>query len=70
MDIRKLDINDGNIIVLTYGDEVDVDSINTHYNQVRKAIQTKYDCIVIANRTDFIQNITILKGDSEVFPFR
>ena len=70
MDIRKLDINDGDIIVLTYGDEIDVDSINTHYNQVREAIQTRYDCIVVANRTDFIQEITVLKGDSEVLPFR
>ena len=70
MDIRKLDINDGDIIVLTYGDEIDVDIINTHYNQVREAIQTKYDCIVVANRTDFIQEITVLKGDSEVLPFR
>ena len=68
MDIRKLDINDGDIIILTYGDEIDVDSINTHYNQVREAIQTKYDCIVVANRTDFIQDITVLAG--EVLPFR
>ena len=70
MDIRKLDINNGDIIVLTYGDEIDVDLINTHYNQVREAIQTRYDCIVIANRTDFIQEITVLKGDGEVLPFR
>ena len=68
MDIRKLDINDGDIIILTYGDEIDVDSINTHYNQVREAIQTKYDCIVVANRTDFIQDVTVLAG--EVLPFR
>ena len=70
MDIRKLDINDGDIIVLTYGDELDVDEINTHYEACRKAIQTRYNCIVIANRTDFIQDITVLKGDSEVLPFR
>ena len=70
MDIQKLDINDGDIIILTYGDDIDVDSINTHYNQVRETIQTKYDCIVVANRTDFIQDITVLKGDGEVFPFR
>ena len=70
MDIRKLDINDGDVIILTYGDELDVDEINTHYNQVREAIQTRYDCIVIANRIDFIQDITVLKNDSEVFPFR
>ena len=68
MDIRKLDINDGDIIILTYGDEIDVDSINTHYNQVREAIQTRYDCIVVANRTDFVQDITVLTG--EVLPFR
>ena len=68
MDIRKLDINDGDIIVLTYGDEIDVDSINTHYNQVKEAIQTRYDCIVIANRSDFIQDVTVLTG--EVLPFR
>ena len=68
MDIRKLDINDGDVIILTYGDDIDVDSINTHYNQVREAIQTKYDCIIIANRTDFIQDITMLTG--EVLPFR
>ena len=68
MDIRKLDINDGDIIILTYGDEIDVDSINTHYNQVREAIQTRYDCIIVANRTDFIQDITVLTG--EVLPFR
>ena len=68
MDIRKLDINDGDIIVLTYGDELDLDSINTHYNQVREAIQTKYDCIVIANHIDLIQDITVLTG--EVLPFR
>ena len=68
MDIQKLDINDGDVIILTYSDEIDIDSINTHYNQTQKAIQEKYDCIVIANRTDFIQDVTILTG--EVFPFR
>ena len=70
MDIRKLDIADGDVVFLTYGDEIDVDSINTHYNQVKDALQTKYDCIVIANRIDFIQDITILKNNGEVLPFR
>ena len=70
MDIRKLDIHDGDIIILTYGDELDVDEINIHYEACRKAIQARYDCIVIANRTDFIQEITVLKSNSEVLPFR
>lgn len=68
MDIRKLDINDGDIIILTYSDEIDIDGINVHYNKVREAIQARYDCTVIANRTDFIQDITVLTG--EVLPFR
>lgn len=68
MDIQKLDINDGDIIILTYGGEIDVDSINTHYNQTREAIQARYDCIVVANHADFIQDITVLTG--EVLPFR
>ena len=68
MDIQRLDVNDGDIIILTYGGEIDVDSINTHYNQTRKAIQEKYNCVVIANHTDFIQDVTVLTG--EVLPFR
>ena len=68
MDIRKLDVNNGDIIILTYGGELDIDTINTHYNQVREAIQSEYDCIVIANHIDLIQDVTVLKG--EVLPFR
>ena len=68
MDIRKLDVNDGDIIVLTYGGELDIDTINTHYNQAREAIQSKYNCTVIANHTELIQDITVLTG--EVLPFR
>lgn len=70
MDIQQLNIADGDVIFLTYSDELDVDSINTHYEHCKTAIQTKYDCIVVANRTDFIQDITVLKGDGEVLPFR
>ena len=70
MDIQQLDIADGDVIFLTYNDELDVDVINTHYERCRLAIQAKYDCIVIANRTDFIEDITVLKGDGEVLPFR
>ena len=70
MDIQQLNIADGDVIFLTYNDELDADAINTHYERCRLAIQTKYDCIAIANRTDFIEDITVLKGDGEVLPFR
>lgn len=70
MDIQKLNIADGDVIFLTYNDELDLDSINTHYECCKTAIQAKYDCVIIANRTDFIQDIAVLKGDGEVLPFR
>jgi hypothetical protein len=70
MDIQKLDIHDGDVIVVTYNDELDADTINSHYEALAAALNTKYDCIVIANHTDFMKNITILSSENGGLPFR
>lgn len=70
MDIQKLDIHDGDVIVITYNDELDADTINSHYEALAAALNTKYDCIVIANHTDFMKNITILSSENGGLPFR
>lgn len=70
MDIQKLDIHDGDVIVVTYNEKLDVDTINNHYDALTAAINTKYDCIVIANRTDFMKNITVLSSENGGLPFR
>jgi hypothetical protein len=68
MDIQKLNIDYGDIVILTYSDQMDIDAINTHYNTVKEVIKSKGG-IVIANREDLLIGIQIIK-EEEGYPFQ
>lgn len=70
MDIQKLDIEYGDVVVLTYGDTLDLDEINTHYEAIKDLLHNQFGCIVIPNRIDFIKDITIIKDENGGLPFR
>jgi hypothetical protein len=68
MDIQKLNIDYGDIVILTYSDQMDMDAINTHYNAIKEVIKSKGG-IVVPNREDLLTGIQIIK-EEEGYPFQ
>jgi hypothetical protein len=70
MDVKILNVEYGDVVVLTYDEDIDIDAANAHYTAVKDLLHETYGCVVVANREDLLRNITIIKNDGEVLPFR
>ena len=70
MDIQKLKVQEGDIVIITYGENVDVDMANKHFNEISKPFHEK-GVGTIANMENVITSIKIISSsEEEVFPFR
>lgn len=69
MDMQVLNMNYGDIVFLTYNEELDIDTINKHFNMVKGIIESK-GAIAVANRKDFITGIQVIKEGDGGYPFR
>lgn len=68
MDIQNLNVNYGDIVILTYSENADLDAINTHYEAVKSILNSK-GAIVIANREDLVTGIQVIKEEGGSFSF-
>ena len=69
MDMQVLNIDYGDIVILTYSEELDVDTINKHFDMIKELIHSK-GAIAVANRKDFITGIQVIKEGDGGYPFR
>lgn len=69
MDMQVLNIDYGDIVILTYNEELDVDTINKHFNMIKELINSK-GAIAVANRKDFITGIQVIKEGDGGYPFK
>ena len=69
MNIQNLSIDYGDIVILTYDENLDVDTINKHFDMIKDIISSK-GATVIANRKDFITDTQVIKEGNGGYPFR
>lgn len=69
MEMQVLNIDYGDIVILTYNEELDVDAINKHFDMIKELIHSK-GAIAVANRKDFVTGIQVIKEGDGGYPFK